>query len=80
MVKQQFVREDVYKSDKENSRTISFVVNVYQDKADNEKIWIVSKEILNPTEINNHEKSINYHPKMFNRLREILIQEGRWAD
>lgn len=80
MTKQQFVREEVYKSDKESSRTISFVVNVYQDKDDTEKIWIVSKEILNPTEINNHENSVNYHPKMFERLKEVLMQEGRWTD
>jgi len=79
LAKQQFVREEVYKSDKESSRTISFVVNVYQDKDDNEKIWVVSKEILNPTEINNHKNSVNYHPKMFQRLKEILINEGRWS-
>jgi hypothetical protein len=78
LVKQQFVREEVYKSDKEGSRTISFVLNVYQDKEDKEKIWVVSKEILNPTEINNHKNSVNYHPKMFQRLREILIKEDRW--
>lgn len=80
MTKQTFVREEVYKSDKEGSRTISFVVNIYQDKDDKEKIWVVSKEILNPTEINNHENSVNYHPKMFQRLKSILIHEGRWAD
>lgn len=78
--RQQFVREEVYKSDKEGTRTISFVVNVYQDKEDKEKIWVVSKEILNPTEINNHQNSVNYHPKMFNSLREILINEGRWTE
>ncbi|PAD25230.1 hypothetical protein CHH62_13150 [Niallia circulans] len=78
MVKQQFVREEVYKSDKEDSRTVSFVINVYQDKKDKEKIWLVSKGILNPTEINNHEGSVNYHPKMFQRLRELLIKEERW--
>lgn len=80
MAKQQFVKEEVYKSDKENSRTISFVINVYQDKVDKEKIWVVSKEILNPTEVNNHKNSVNYHPKMFQRLREVLINEGRWTD
>ncbi|MDM5352033.1 hypothetical protein QUF65_14190 [Lysinibacillus sphaericus] len=80
MTKQEFIREVVYKSDKEGSRTISFVVNVYQDKDDKEKIWVVSKEILNPTEINNHENSVNYHPKMFERLKNILIQEGRWTE
>ncbi|KJJ41385.1 hypothetical protein UM89_13875 [Bacillus subtilis] len=80
MGKQQFVREEVYKSDKEGSRTISFVLSVYQDKEDKEKIWVVSKEILNPTEINNHKSSVNYHPKMFQRLREVLIKEGRWYD
>ncbi|PHD44852.1 hypothetical protein COF67_25380 [Bacillus toyonensis] len=80
MVKQQFVREEVYKSEKEDSRTISFVVNTYQDKVDKEKIWVVSKEILNPTEINNHENSVNYHPTMFKRLKEILFNEGRWID
>ncbi|PEU04101.1 hypothetical protein CN527_04515 [Bacillus cereus] len=80
MAKQQFVREEVYKSDKEDSRTISFVVNIYQDKNDKEKIWVVSKEILNPTEINNHENSVNYHPMMFRRLQEILIKEGRWTE
>lgn len=79
MAKQQFVREEVYKS-KEGSRTISFVVNVYQDREDKEKIWIVSKGILNPTEVNNHANSINYHPKMFERLKEVLIQEGRWTN
>ncbi|MBO2535086.1 hypothetical protein [Rummeliibacillus suwonensis] len=79
MAKQQFVREEVYKSDKEGSRTVSFVVNVYQDKEDKEKIWVVSKKILIPTEINNHENSVNYHPKMFERLKEMLIQEGRWT-
>jgi hypothetical protein len=78
--KRQFVRGEVYKSEKEDSRTISFVVNVYQDKQDKEKIWVVSNEVLNPTEVNNHEESVNYHPKMFERLREILINEGRWAD
>lgn len=80
LAKQQFVKEEVYKSDKENSRTISFVINVYQDKVDKEKIWVVSKEILNPTEVNNHKNSVNYHPKMFQRLREVLINEGRWTD
>lgn len=80
MTKQQFVREEIYKSDKEGSRTVSFVVNIYQDKDDKEKIWVVSKEILNPTEINNHENSVNYHPKMFKRLKGVLIQEGRWTD
>lgn len=80
LTKQEFIREVVYKSDKEGSRTISFVVNVYQDKDDKEKIWVVSKEILNPTEINNHENSVNYHPKMFERLKNILIQEGRWTE
>ncbi|MGG4559110.1 hypothetical protein [Bacillus toyonensis] len=80
MAKQQFVREEVYKSDKEDSRTISFVVNIYQDKNDKEKIWVVSKEILNPTEINNHKNSVNYHPMMFRRLKEVLIKEGRWTE
>lgn len=80
MVKQQFVREEVYKSDKDGSRTISFVVNIYQDKVDKDKIWVVSKGILNPTEINNHKNSVNYHPKMFERLKEVLKNEGRWAD
>jgi hypothetical protein len=80
MVKKQFVRGEVYKSDKEDSRTISFVVNVYQDKNDKEKIWIVSNKILNPTEINNHPHSVNYHPKMFERLKQNLIQEGRWFE
>ncbi|MFC2949209.1 hypothetical protein [Virgibacillus sediminis] len=80
MAKKQFVREEVYKSDKEGSSTISFVVNVYQDRKDKEKIWVVSKDILNPTEINNHVESVNYHPKMFQRLREVLIKEGRWRE
>lgn len=80
LVKQQFVRKEVYKSDKEGSRTISFVVNIYQDKVDKEKIWVVSKEVLNPTEINNHKHSVNFHPKMFERLREVLKNEGRWTD
>lgn len=80
MTKQQFERGVVYKSIKENSRTISFVVNVYQDKNDKEKIWVVSNNILPPTEINNHINSVNYHPKMFQRLREILIKEGRWSE
>ncbi|OJD42826.1 hypothetical protein [Bacillus nitratireducens] len=80
MAKQQFVREKVYKPDKEDSRTISFVVNIYQDKNDKEKIWVVSKEILNPTEINNHENSVNYHPMMFRRLKGVLIKEGRWTE
>lgn len=79
MAKQNFVREEVYSSEKDGSRTITFVINIYQDKVDKEKIWVVSKEILNPTEINNHENSVNYHPKMFQRLREILIKEDRWT-
>lgn len=78
MAKQQFVREEVYS--KNDSRTISFVVSIFQDREDKEKIWVVSKEILNPTEINNHENSVNYHPKMFQRLRVVLINEGRWTD
>ena len=80
MSKKQFVREEVYKAAGENSRTISFVVNVYQVKEDKEKIWVVSKEILNPTEINNHSNSVNYQPKMFERLKEILIKEERWFE
>jgi len=39
--------------------------HVYQDKDYKEKICVVSKEILNPTEINNHNNSVDYHPKMF---------------
>ena len=80
MSKKQFVREEVYKAAGEDSRTISFVINVYQDKKDKEKIWVVSKKILNPTEINNHSNSVNYQPKMFERLREILIGEERWIE
>lgn len=79
-MRQQFVREEVYTSEKEGTRTISFVVNVYQDKDDKEKIWVVSKGILNPTEINNHKNSVNHHPKMYERLREVLINEGRWTE
>ena len=79
-MRQQFVREEVYTSEKEGTRTISFVVNVYQDKDDKEKIWVVSKGILNPTEINNHKYSVNHHPKMYERLREVLINEGRWTE
>lgn len=41
---------------------------------------MVSNDILNPTEINNHQSSINYHPKMFERLRKILIEENRWTE
>ena len=67
LAKREFVRGEVYKAEKDGSRTISFVINVYQDKEDKEKIWVVSKDILNPTEINNHENSVNYHP-------------NRWAD
>lgn len=78
MAKKEFVRELVYKADGVDSRTISFVINVYQDKKDKEKIWVVSKEILNPTEINNHPNSVNYHPKMFEHLKEILMKEERW--
>lgn len=80
MSKQQFFRGEIHKSNNESSRTISFVINVYQDKNDKEKIWMVSNDILNPTEINNHPQSVNFHPKMFQRLREILISEGRWRD
>ena len=80
MAKHEFVRGEVYKAEKDGSRTISFVINVYQDKEDKEKIWVVSKDILNPTEINNHKNSVNYHPKMYQRLREVLIKEDRWAD
>lgn len=40
----------------------------------------MSNEVLVPTEINNHENSVNYHPKMFERLKEILISEGRWFE
>lgn len=79
MAKKQFVKEEVYKANGENSRTLSFVVNIFQDKKDKEKIWVVSKAILNPTEINNHVNSVNYHPKMFERLKKILIQEDRWT-
>jgi hypothetical protein len=32
----------------------------------------VSKEILNPTEVNNHKNSVNYHHKMLQRLRGIF--------
>lgn len=80
LAKKQFVREEVYKADGEGSKTISFVVNLYQDKKDKEKIWFVSKGILNPTEINNHGNSVNYHPKMFDRLKKILIKEERWTE
>jgi hypothetical protein len=81
MAKRQFVRGEVYKASGEESRTVSFVVNVYQDKKDKEKIWVVSNgDILVPTEINNHEQSVNHHPKMFKRLKALLIKEGRWEE
>lgn len=80
IIVQQFIRKHVYTSDKEESRTVAFVINVYQDKKDSNKIWMVSNDILNPTEINNHQSSINYHPKMFERLRKILIEENRWRE
>ncbi|MEK4536342.1 hypothetical protein NST21_13555 [Peribacillus sp. FSL K6-1552] len=49
MLEHQFVREDVYKSDKENSMTFAFVVNVYQDKVDKEKIWSCIERNQKPT-------------------------------
>lgn len=80
MTKKQFVRGEVYKATGEDARTISFVVNIYQDKKDKEKIWIVSNGVLNNTEINNHSHSVNYHPKIFERLKKILINENRWTE
>ncbi|MEH7505816.1 hypothetical protein V7152_28330 [Neobacillus drentensis] len=79
-VKKPFYRGEVYKSQNEDRRTLSFVVNIYKDKKDKEKIWIVSNDILAPTEANNHPTSVNYHPKLFRRLKEILIQEDRWVE
>lgn len=75
--KQKFVRGDIHKSE---GRTITFVVNFWQDKEDKEKIWMGSKEILNPTEVNNHPHSVNHHPKLFRRLKEVLEKEGRWVN
>lgn len=80
MSKRPFFRGEIYIPEKEESRTISFVTSVYQDKNDKEKIWVVSKDILAPTEINNHEQSVNYHPKAFARLKEILKNEGKWTE
>lgn len=74
--KQLFHRGDIHKAD----RTITFVINFWQDNNDKEKIWMSSNGILAPTEVNNHTNSVNYHPKMFKRLREILIQEERWIE
>jgi hypothetical protein len=79
-VKKPFYRGEIYKSQNEDGRTLSFVVNIYQDKVDKEKIWVVANEILAPTEANNHPNSVNYHPKLFRRLKEVLIKEGRWVD
>ena len=31
-------------------------------------------------ETNNHPNSVNYHPKLFRRLKEVLIKEGRWTN
>lgn len=75
--KQTFNRGDIHKSE---GITITFVMNVWQDKKDKEKIWMSSRDILNPTEINNHSNSVNYHPKMFDRLKEILVSEERWRE
>jgi hypothetical protein len=75
--KQTFTRGEIYKSE---GKTISFVINVWQDKDDNEKIWLGSKDIIAPTEINNKPKSVNYHPKLFNRLKEILKKENKWSE
>lgn len=38
MAKQQFERGKAYTSEKEDSKTVSFVINAYQDTNDLEKI------------------------------------------
>ncbi|MBD8848405.1 hypothetical protein [Priestia megaterium] len=73
--KQTFTRGTIYNSE---GKTITFVVNFWQDKNDKKRIWMASKDILVPTEINNHPNSVNYHPKLFSRLKELLINEDRW--
>ncbi|WP_221564616.1 hypothetical protein [Alkalihalobacillus sp. TS-13] len=75
--KQLFTRGKIHTTE---GRTITFVVNFWQDKNDKDKIWMSSKNILNPTEVNNHSNSINYHPKLFRRLKEVLQNENRWVD
>jgi hypothetical protein len=77
-LKQTFVRGEVHKTDE--GKTITFVVNFWQDKEDKEKIWMVSNGILAPSEINNHPDSVNHHPKLFKRLKAILESEGRWSN
>ncbi|MED3952606.1 hypothetical protein P4603_10950 [Priestia aryabhattai] len=73
--KQTFTRGTIYNSE---GKTTTFVVNFWQDKSDKERIWMASKDILVPTEINNHPNSVNYHPKLFSRLKEILMHEDQW--
>lgn len=80
MAKQQFERGKAYVSEKEDSKTVSFVINAYQDAIDLEKIWLVSKDVIAQIEINNHIGSINNHPKAFERISELLKREGKWRD
>ncbi|WP_249593623.1 hypothetical protein [Peribacillus frigoritolerans] len=80
MAKQQFERGKAYISEKEDSKTVSFVINAYQDTNDLEKIWLVSKDVISQIEINNHEGSVNHHSKAFERLSGLLKKEGKWRE
>lgn len=80
MPRQQFERGIVYTPEDQNSRVINFVITAYQDKEYLEKIWLVAKDVIAPIEINNYETSVNYHPKAFERLREVLREQGKWRE